>query len=65
MTRKMHEMTPAEHAAMGWAHGQYNGPYCFALSSDDDPEEVEKFKAQAKARGADYVALWRLPEYTP
>ena len=59
----MHQLTPAEHAALGWSHGQYKGGYCFALSSDDDPEAVEAFKREAKDRGAEYVALWALPEF--
>ncbi len=61
--RPMHRLTPQEHAAMGWAHGQYKGGYCLALMSNDTPEAVEAFKVEAAERGSEYVALWSLPEY--
>ena len=61
----MHRLTRQEHAAMGWAHGQYKDGFCLALMSGDDPEEVAEFRRQADERGAQYVALWNLPEYTP
>lgn len=61
----MHRLTPAEHAALGWAHGQYHeGGYCFALMLDDDPAAVEAFRKEAAERGAKYIALRNLPEYT-
>ena len=59
----MRQLTPAEHAAMGWSHGQYRDGYCLALMSHDLPKEVAAFKAQAKKRGAQYVALFNLPEF--
>ena len=65
MTRRirLHQMSPAEHAAMGRSHGQYRDGYCLALMSDHTPEKVAAFKAQAEDRGAEYVALFNLPEY--
>ena len=63
--RPMHKLTRQEHASMGWSHGQYKDGYCLALMSSDGPEEVDAFKAEAADRGAEYVALWALPEYAP
>ena len=60
----MRRLTPAEHAAMGWAHGQYKDGYCFALMSIDDPAEVEAFRSIAVERGCEYIALFNLPEYS-
>lgn len=65
LDRPMHQLTPAEHAAMGWIHGQYKDGYCHALMSHDGPEEIDAFRKKAEERGAKYVALWNLPEYTP
>lgn len=59
----MHRLSPAEHAAMGWAHGQYKDGYCYALMSYDEPEAVAEFRREAAERGARYIALWNLPEY--
>jgi hypothetical protein len=59
----MHEMTPAEHAALGWAHGQYKDGACLALMCEQHDEGVAEFKAEAAERGAEYVALRLLPEY--
>lgn len=61
--KPMQQMSPAEHAAMGWSHGQYKDGHCFALMSDDTPEAVEAFRKQAAEHGARYIALWKLPEY--
>jgi hypothetical protein len=61
----MHRLTPAEHAAMGWSHGQYKDGACFALSTDNTPEAIVAFRREAKARGAEYVNLRMLPEYEP
>jgi hypothetical protein len=61
----MHRLTSQEHAAMGWSHGQYKDGYCLALMSGDDPDDVAEFMREAEDRGAQYVALWNLPEYTP
>lgn len=65
LDRQMHQLTPSEHAAMGWSHGQYKDGYCFALMSHEGPEEIDAFRKEAEKRGAKYVALWNLPEYTP
>lgn len=59
----MHQLTPAEHAAMGWSHGQYKDGYCLALMSHDGPDEVRAFIKEAEDRGAKYIHLWNLPEY--
>jgi len=59
----MQRLSPQQHAAMGWSHGQYKDGYCFALLSGDSPDEVAAFKRQAEERGVEYVALWKLPEY--
>jgi len=59
----MHKLTPAEHAAMGWSHGQYKDGYCLALMSADADDEVAAFRKEADERGAKYIALWNLPEY--
>lgn len=57
-TRKaMHTMTPEEHAAMGWSHGEYKDGYCHALMASASPEDVAAFKAEAESRGAVYVDL--------
>ena len=48
---------------MGWSHGQYRDGYCLALMSSDAPKEVAAFKVEAMERGAEYVALFNLPEY--
>lgn len=63
LTKPMHRMSPEEHAAMGWSHGQYKDGYCYALMSHDGPDEVAAFKMEAAERGAKYVALFGLPEY--
>ena len=63
LDRPMHRLTPAQHAAMGWAHGQYKDGFCASLMSKEFEEDVAEFKAQAAERGAEYVALWALPEY--
>jgi hypothetical protein len=65
LDRPMHRLTPAEHASMGWAHGQYKDGYCRALMSDDDPVSVDAFRKEAEDRGCKYIALWNLPEYMP
>jgi hypothetical protein len=61
----MHKLTPAQHASMGWSHGQYKNGNCLALMIHYGPKEVEVFMAEAKERGAQYIALWNLPEYMP
>lgn len=61
----MHRLSPAEHAAMGWAHGQYKDGYCTTLMCEQNAEGVAEFKAEAAERGAVYVALRELPEYKP
>lgn len=63
LDRPMHRQTPAEHAALGWAHGQYKDGYCLSLMCEQNAEGVAEFKAEAAARGAEYVALMDLPEY--
>lgn len=62
--KPMQQMTPADHAAMGWSHGQYKDGFCLALMSNDSPDKVDDFIKEAETRGAKYVALWNLPEYT-
>jgi hypothetical protein len=63
LDRPMHLLTPQEHAAMGWSHGQYKDGYCLALMSEDNPEAVAKFQNEAADRGAKYIALWNMPDY--
>jgi len=61
----MHQLTPYEHAAMGWAHGQYKDGYCLALMMPDEQPSVVDFIQEASDRGALYVALYCMPEYRP
>jgi hypothetical protein len=63
LDKPMHKLTPQEHAAMGWSHGQYKDGNCLALLSQDDPSAVAEFQKEAADRGAKYIALWNLPEY--
>ena len=63
--KPMHKFAPAEHAAMGWAHGQYKDGYCLAVLSHADDAVVAEFSAEAASQGAEYVALFALPEYRP
>ena len=63
MSKPLQQRSPAEHAAMGWRHGQYKGGYCLALSNDDSREAMAIFMAQTKERGAEYIDLTKLPEY--
>ena len=65
LDRPMHRLTPAEHASMGWAHGQYKDGYCLALMMPDEQPEVVRFMQESSERGALYVALLDLPEYKP
>lgn len=59
----MHELTPAEHASMGWAHGQYKDGLCLSLMAPQSPEGVAEFISESSERGALYIALCDLPEY--
>ena len=63
LDRPMHRLKPAEHAAMGWAHGQYRDGYCLALMAEDTQDSVVNFIQEASERDAVYVALYGLPEY--
>ena len=63
LDRPMHRLKPAEHAAMGWAHGQYRDGYCLALMAEDAQAAVVDFIQESSDRGAVYVALYSLPEY--
>jgi len=65
LDRPMHRLTPAEHAAMGWAHGQYKDGICTVLMCQQSPEGVAEFIAEAAERGCEYIALCDLPEYAP
>ena len=60
LDRLMHQLKPSDHAAMGWAHGQYKDGYCFALMASSAPDDVAAFKADAESRGAVYVDLIKI-----
>jgi hypothetical protein len=62
LDRPMHRLTPAEHAAMGWAHGQYKDGICTTLMCEQNAEGVAEFIAEAAERGAVWEEAAQLVE---
>ena len=61
----MKKQTPAQHAALGWSHGQYKDGICLAIMAHSNADDLAEFRAEAKSRGAEYVDLRSLPEFKP
>jgi hypothetical protein len=51
------EMTPAEHARLGWSWGSYRDGICLTLVCDMAPADLAEFRAQAEKDGAEVVDL--------
>ena len=61
--KPMHQLPPAAHAAMGWAHGAYRDGLCLALARAGYPDLIAQLIAQANIDGDEYIDLTKLPEY--
>ncbi|AXQ93174.1 hypothetical protein LV780_04715 [Cereibacter azotoformans] len=59
----MHQMSPEEHAALGWAWGAYKDGSCFSLlAGSASAESRREFFAQAADDGCEVRDLSKLRE---